>query len=495
MEQPGRPKLKAIDREQGCWAALRPDDLIELNHPARIIWQLSEGLELSKLEAGIRSFEGNAGNSCWPPRLLLCVWLYAYQQGIGSAREIVRRMEWEPGFRWLCGMEVINVQTLCSFRLQQKETLENLMAQVLAALAEENLLDLRTVVQDGTKIQSRGGKGSAHRRTTLERRYQEAKGYIDQIDHEAEETADAGRTRRQAALQRHAQERLQRLESALKEMTRREEAEPDSKKRTQLRVSESEPEARLMRHTEHGGWLQSYNVQITTETQNNFVVGVQVTTDQNDTQQLLPLLDTMEQLTGSQPEQIIADEGYVTRDNIQQAAAANVELIAPVPDEFARNAASRSRLGIADEFDASVFQPYGESLCCPAGNELQVIGQKIHHGLPERTYATVPGTCDACLHKPRCCPTAGPQGRLIHRVLEHESVLQHARRMSTERCRNLYRLRSRVGEFCQMRWKGNWGLRRFALWGKEKAQAEILWMALAFNFSQWSWARAQAQRA
>lgn len=64
-----------------------------------------------------------------------------------------------------------------------------------------------------------------------------------------------------------------------------------------------------MRHTEHGGYLQSYNVQVTTETQNNFIVGVQVTTDQNDTQQLLPLLDTVQQLTGSKPEQIVADEG------------------------------------------------------------------------------------------------------------------------------------------------------------------------------------------
>ncbi len=40
-----------------------------------------------------------------------------------------------------------------------------------------------------------------------------------------------------------------------------------------------------MRHTEHGGWLQSYNVQITTEMQNNFIASVQVTRDQNDTQQ------------------------------------------------------------------------------------------------------------------------------------------------------------------------------------------------------------------
>ena len=171
-------------------------------------------------------------------------------------------MEWEPGFRWLCGMQVINVQSLCTFRLQQRETLEDLMAQVLAALAEEQLLDLRAVVQDGTKIQSRGGKNSAHRRATLERHYEEAKAYIGQLRGEAAENSSGLRTRREAVAERARRERLHRLGSALEEMNRREEAEADEKKRAQLRVSESEPEARLMRHTEHGGWLQSYNVQI-----------------------------------------------------------------------------------------------------------------------------------------------------------------------------------------------------------------------------------------
>ena len=227
--------------------------------------------------------------------------------------------------------------------------------------------------------------------------------------------------------------------------------------------------------------------------ENNFLVGVQVTTDQNDTQQLLPAFQTMQQWTGVQPERIVADEGYVTRENMQGAAEAGVELIAPVPDEKARNAAARSRLGIAEEFDASFFPQDGESLRCPAGNALVQIGRKVHHGLPQRTYATAAGTCDACPHKPRCCPTAGPQGRLIHRFEEHESVWQHAQRMATERCRTLYRRRSQFGEFCQMRWKAQWGLRRFRLWGKEKAQIEALWMALAFNFNQWNWARAKAQ--
>lgn len=161
----------------------------------------------------------------------------------------------------------------------------------------------------------------------------------------------------------------------------------------------------------------------------------------------------------------------MTRDNIQQIAEANVELIAPVADEFARNAAARSRLGIADEFDASHFEQQGDTLRCPAGHHLVLMGQKVHQGLAERTYATAPGTCAACANKPQCCPKAGPQGRLIHRIVEHESVLQLAQRMSTEQCRSLYRLRCRVGEFCQMRWEGHLGIAAVRTLGERKGSS------------------------
>lgn len=120
MQSMGRPKYKHIDRKQMAWMDTTPDELIDEQHPARLIWELSARLDLSAFESDVRSYEGQPGSPCWPPRLLLSVWLYAYQQGIASAREVERRMRWEPGLRWLCGLVVINVHTLCDFRMTQK---------------------------------------------------------------------------------------------------------------------------------------------------------------------------------------------------------------------------------------------------------------------------------------------------------------------------------------------------------------------------------------
>jgi hypothetical protein len=46
--------------------------------------------------------------------------VYAYSQGIGSAREIARLMAYHPGFQWLTGMREINHHTLSDFRVKHK---------------------------------------------------------------------------------------------------------------------------------------------------------------------------------------------------------------------------------------------------------------------------------------------------------------------------------------------------------------------------------------
>ena len=125
--------------------------------------------------------------------------------------------------------------------------------------------------------------------------------------------------------------------------------------------------AHAMRHTEHGGWALSYNLQLSTEAQNNFIVGVAVTTDYNDTHQLEPALTTIRNYTGRTPVRLIADAGYATRDNVAALTRANVELIAPFKKESARQAGNLRRHGIAPAFGRSHFVAEGDHLRCPAG--------------------------------------------------------------------------------------------------------------------------------
>ena len=84
-------------------------------------------------------------------------------------------------------------------------------------------------------------------------------------------------------------------------------------------------------------------MQLSTETANNFILGVSVTTDQNDTHQLEPALGTIQRYTQGKPQRMIADNGYATRENVQALSQAGVELIAPFKDEDARQAHALKR--------------------------------------------------------------------------------------------------------------------------------------------------------
>jgi transposase len=91
--------------------------LVEDDHPARAIWELVGRLDLSGFAATIGSIEGGAGRPAYDPHLLISLWVYAYSRGIGSAREVARRCEHDPAFRWLTGLMVVNHHTLSDFRL------------------------------------------------------------------------------------------------------------------------------------------------------------------------------------------------------------------------------------------------------------------------------------------------------------------------------------------------------------------------------------------
>jgi transposase len=69
--------------------------------------------------------------------LLVSLWVYAYSEGISSAREMERIMDYEPGFRWLSGMQVVNHHTLSDFRVEHKAGLDELFVELLGMLGRK----------------------------------------------------------------------------------------------------------------------------------------------------------------------------------------------------------------------------------------------------------------------------------------------------------------------------------------------------------------------
>ena len=469
------------------------DHLIGADHPARLIWKIVESLDLSAFETEVASFEKGVGRSRWPPQVLISILIYGYTLGTGSAREIERLMRTDPGLRWLGATEVVNHHTLSDFRVQGLEKLQGILTQVLALLASENLVDFQCLLQDGTKIRAAAGAGSYHRKKTIEEHWAEAQACVDELDRRASEEREHPQTKKEAAQERAARERLARMQEAQPELEQRT-GEAQKKKKAEVRVSESETEARKMKHP-HGGYYPSYNLQLVTEAKHGFIVGWTVATSPHDSHQLLPAL-TMAQ-TGPQQtvKQVIADGGYASRENVEALAKNSIALIAPWMDDEKRQAGPTARAGLQPGFAAGKFVMAADerSLTCPAGATLVESRKGTHHGLPVRRYLAEARVCGECPQKADCTPKQ--ESRLVRRVVETAAMQDYLRRMADPATRELYRKRSQLAEYPNMKIKAVWGLNRFRLRGLAKVTKEAFWMVLAFTLDRWLLVKRQARLA
>jgi transposase len=477
-----------INRDQLGWCELDINRLVPPQHPARAIWALSERFDLSGFEQRMKNHEGDGGRPCWPPRLLFCVWIYAYSQGIASARAVERMMGYEPGLRWLCATEIINHHTLSDFRVSGKTELENLMAQLIAILDREELIDLRTVAHDGTKIHAKASKFSFHRQRTLQDRVKVARRVVRQLRERAEqeEAGQAADARKEAAEQRAAQQRLQRMEQSLQKL-RREQAKTSPGKRDEMRVSVSEPDARKMKQPD-GGWAPSYNVQISTDVKHRIIVGVRVTDARSDVNELRPGVAVVRRWCKRKPRRLLVDGGYASRDNVAAMSAQKIELIAPWKDDTSRQAGALAVTGRDAAFAPSTFQATedGMALLCPAGKLLKVLKEGTHHGQRYRAYRAEAVDCETCPQCERCCGKQRSGPRQIEQVQETPAMQAYLKRMQQPEIRHLYKKRSEVGEFPNVWIKSHWGLRQFSVWGKVRTAKEAIWAALAYNVQQWT---------
>jgi Transposase DDE domain len=182
-------------------------------------------------------------------------------------------------------------------------------------------------------------------------------------------------SRRSAARQRAAREREARLKQALEELEQIREGKREAAKKEQARASETEPEARMMKHGD-GGFAASYNLQTTTDTEHKIVLNVELTQQANDQQQLPPAVERLRQ-QGPETPQVIVDGGYITQDNIVAMAQAGVDLIGPQlnPEQQRQRNTQQAlqRAGIAPEFSPGAFrlEENGSALQHPSASGLR----------------------------------------------------------------------------------------------------------------------------
>jgi transposase len=474
-------RRKPINRQQLLLRPVEVEKLVEEGHPVRAIWELVGGLNLEPFYAEIESVEGVAGRPVWDPQLLISLWLYAYKDGVSSAREIARLCEYHPAYQWLTGLEVVNYHTLADFRIRHKEALDRLFIEVLGVLSHEGLITLQRVMHDGTKVKACASDKSFHRKATLQDHLRLAREQVQQMgDPESEELSQ----RVAKAQQRAWREKQERLEEALKALEQIE-ASRSKEEKEKRRASSTDPDARIMLQAK-GAYGPSYNVQISTDAKAKIIAGVGVTQAPTDAAELEPAVERIEANLGEKPKQMVVDGGLTNQAAMEAMAERHVDLIGALPE---RRGVAPDRLkqrGVSSDFYPQAFE-YDESAdCyrCPAGKVLQYETEERQGASVRRRYRAKSSDCRGCPFQAQCCPGT-KRGRSLVRSEATPELVAFQAKMETPEAQAIYKQRAGVAEFPNAWIKDKIGLRQFRLRGLVKVTLEALWACLAYNICQW----------
>jgi len=350
--------FRLIDRETGFLMPPSVDEWLPERHLARFVVEIIGQLDLGPMTSRYRG----SGEKSYHPALLLGLIVYGYATGTFSSRKIERASYDSVAFRFVAANQHPDHDTIANFRRRFVKEIEALFVQVLGLAREMGVLKLGTVALDGTKIHANASRHSALSYEHANKIEAQLKAEVAKLlaQAEAADRADvpdgmnipeelARRQTRLAAIaaaktkiEARAAERHAREQAAYAAKKATQEAKRAAGKRSGGRplkepapgplptdqVNLTDEESRIM-PVPGGGYEQCYNAQAAVAADSLLVVAADVTQATNDKQQVEPMLEKIGDLPDElgKVEDLLADAGYFSEDNVNACAAAGIEPI------------------------------------------------------------------------------------------------------------------------------------------------------------------------
>ena len=313
-----------------------PREWLPEDHLVYFVSDLVDQLDLSAITKGYEDEE--RGYPPYHPVMLTKVLVYAYCVGIFSSRRIQRRLVEDVGFRVLAAGNTPDFRTIADFRMRHLTALNGFFEQVLRLARASGAPRVGRVALDGSKVKANASKHKAMSYDRMGVKQQQLRDEVTQLLAQAEaadaaEDAEHGANRRgdelPAELQRR-ESRLRRIREAKRGLEARakdeatakgqpaDSAKPDPK----AQYNFTDPESRIMKGPD--GFVQAYNAQVAVD-ELQLIVGQAVTQETNDKRQLLPMIATIKEQSGTTPAQLLADAGYCSDENLAAVAKTRID--------------------------------------------------------------------------------------------------------------------------------------------------------------------------
>ncbi len=345
-------------------------DWLPEGHLARFVAEVVETLDLSAIYAKYEEGDGR-GLAAYDPRMMVRLLIYGYCRGVASSRRIERATYEDVAFRYLAADQHPDHDTIADFRKEHLGSLSQLFVEVLRLCQRAGLVKLGHVALDGTKIKANASKHKAMSYERMGEAEKELEAEVKALLQEAarvdaEEDGKYGKGKRgdelpkelarresrlakireaKAALEREAREEAEKkkaeVEAQLREREKQEQERgrklggrspqvPDpeqAKPKPEAQRNFTDPDSRIMKDGATKEFVQAYNAQAVVDSHAQVIVAAAVTQQANDKQQLVPMLEQVKIMTGSQPEEATADAGYFGEKQVTDAKLKEIDLL------------------------------------------------------------------------------------------------------------------------------------------------------------------------
>jgi transposase len=343
----GKIVFRHWDVDQGELFPAAFKDLVPENHLVHFVRRIvTEDLDLRAIFCGYTAAKGQPP---YHPGLMTALLLYGYCRGVYTSRKIELACEERIDFRALVGSERPDHSTIAEFRKRHRDGLAALFVQVLALCRDAGLVKLGHVSLDGTKMRANASKHSSMSYKRMKQAEPELAAAVEAWLDAGEQGDDAddkehGVGNRGDEMPEHIQQKVKKLAKIRASMAELEaeaqakgerlEAERAAKEAEQgspvrgpkpkaldgvpedkAQRNFTDPESRILKTAD--GFEQGYNAQAAVDTECQVIVAQDVTDQANDFHQLIPVVDQIAANLGQAPEQVSADAGYCSEENIE----------------------------------------------------------------------------------------------------------------------------------------------------------------------------------
>lgn len=500
-----KPVFKPYSPTQAFLLPPSFDELIDANHPVRVVNDVVERLDLKLLE---NQYKGG-GSSSYHPKMMLKIMVYSYLRNIYSSRKMEAAVRENIHFMWLSGMQTPDHNTINNFRGHRlKDTLKDIFSQIVLLLAGEGLISLKEVYVDGTKIESVANRYTFVWGNSIKTNKEKIKQQIDELWQYAQKVAAEELNEPQPPTfdkidAAKVEAAIEKIETVLKDKQVSKQVKqklnyakknwPDKLRKYEAQeqimggrnsYSKTDTDATFMRmkedHMLNGQLKPAYNVQVSSSDQ--YIVDYSIHQTTSDTTTFISHIKQHKEHYGELPDEVTADAGYGSEQNLQYLEDNGVEGYVKY-SYFDKEQSSSHQ-------DKHPFSPANlhynkEKNCyyCPMGRQMQNIGtykKTTATGFEQQITKYRAVNCERCPLNGVCHKSKADRiievnfnlNRLkekAHKNLTSEKGIKHRKKRPWD-------VESVFGNI-----KSNHGFRRFMLKGKQKVAIETGLLAIAQN--------------